>query len=173
MHVAALFSAWSEDEAKAFLNALKDSEVRIASSNGEVKRLVASGEVAFGLTDTDDANEALRDGAPVRVAIARALVTRPSAILLDEPLANLDVALKRELLELLRTVLSEADTAALYVTHDPREAVTLGAQLAVLDQGRIVQRGTLDELRATPATAFVRSVLEACGPAGLSNTTSS
>lgn len=67
MHVAALFSAWGEERAKAFLNELKENEVRIASSNGEVKRLVASGEIAFGLTDTDDANEALGDGAPVRV----------------------------------------------------------------------------------------------------------
>jgi iron(III) transport system substrate-binding protein len=67
MHVAALFSAWGDEEAKAFLGRLKDNGVRIASSNGEVKRLVASGEIAFGLTDTDDAHEALGDGAPVRV----------------------------------------------------------------------------------------------------------
>jgi iron(III) transport system substrate-binding protein len=67
MHVAALFSAWGDEEAKAFLGRLEDNGVRIASSNGEVKRLVASGEIAFGLTDTDDAHEALGDGAPVRV----------------------------------------------------------------------------------------------------------
>ena len=67
MHMAALFTAWGDDEAKAFLNRLKQNDVRIASSNGEVKRLVASGEIAFGLTDTDDAHEALRSGAPVRV----------------------------------------------------------------------------------------------------------
>jgi iron(III) transport system substrate-binding protein len=67
MHVAALFSAWGEEPAKAFLNALKANGTRIASSNGEVKRWVSSGEVAFGLTDTDDAHEAIRGGAPVRV----------------------------------------------------------------------------------------------------------
>ncbi|MEQ8564240.1 MAG: extracellular solute-binding protein [Deltaproteobacteria bacterium] len=67
MHVAALFSVWGDDEAKAFLGRLKKNDVRIASSNGEVKRLVASGEIAFGLTDTDDAHEAMGDGAPVRV----------------------------------------------------------------------------------------------------------
>ena len=53
--------------AKAFLEELKANEVRIASSNGEVKRLVVAGEVAFGLTDTDDANEALKAGAPLAV----------------------------------------------------------------------------------------------------------
>jgi iron(III) transport system substrate-binding protein len=67
MHVAALFSAWGEEPAKAFLDQLKANGVRLASSNGEVKRWVASGEVAFGLTDTDDAHEAIQAGAPVRV----------------------------------------------------------------------------------------------------------
>ncbi len=67
MHMAALFSAWGDDNAKAFLAALKANGVRVASSNGEVKRLVATGEIAFGLTDTDDAHEALGEGAPVEV----------------------------------------------------------------------------------------------------------
>ncbi|MBI4584349.1 MAG: extracellular solute-binding protein [Planctomycetes bacterium] len=67
MHVAALFSVWGEEKARAFLNDLKANQIRLAGSNGEVKRLVAAGEAAFGLTDTDDANEALREGAPVRV----------------------------------------------------------------------------------------------------------
>lgn len=67
MHVAAWFSAWGEKEAKAFLNELKNNQVRIASSNGEVKRLVANGEVTFGLTDTDDAFVAIQSGAPVDI----------------------------------------------------------------------------------------------------------
>lgn len=67
IHTAAWFSIWGEQKAKAFLNALKDNQVRIASSNGEVKRLVASGEITFGLTDTDDAFVALQSGAPVSV----------------------------------------------------------------------------------------------------------
>ncbi len=67
MHVAALADAWGDDALKAFLLQLKANGCRIASSNGEVKRLVASGEVAFGLADTDDAAEALHDGAPIEV----------------------------------------------------------------------------------------------------------
>jgi len=67
MHVAALFGAWGEDKGRAFLDDLKTNQVRIASSNGEVKRLITAGEVAFGLCDTDDAAEALHDGAPVEV----------------------------------------------------------------------------------------------------------
>ncbi|WP_242352324.1 MULTISPECIES: ABC transporter substrate-binding protein [unclassified Anaeromyxobacter] len=67
MHVAALADAWGDDALKAFLTRLKANGCRIASSNGEVKRLVASGEVAFGLADTDDAAEALHDGAPIEI----------------------------------------------------------------------------------------------------------
>jgi iron(III) transport system substrate-binding protein len=67
MHVAALFSLWGDDRTRAFLNDLKANDLRLASSNGEVKRLVVAGEVAFGLTDTDDANEALKDSADVEV----------------------------------------------------------------------------------------------------------
>lgn len=67
VHVAALADAWGDDALKAFLGQLKANGCRIASSNGEVKRLVAAGEVAFGLADTDDAAEALKDGAPIEV----------------------------------------------------------------------------------------------------------
>lgn len=68
-HVAALFAAWGEAEARAFLDALKANEVTIASSNGEVKRLVSTGAVTVGLTDVDDALDAVRSGAAVQVVI--------------------------------------------------------------------------------------------------------
>lgn len=67
MHVAALFSAWGDTEAKRFLESIKANGIRIAASNGEVKRLVTTGEVAWGVTDTDDANDAVASGAPVRI----------------------------------------------------------------------------------------------------------
>jgi len=67
MHVAALFAAWGDERANAFLAALKANDVRVASSNGEVKRLVSSGAIAFGLTDIDDADEAITSGAPVEI----------------------------------------------------------------------------------------------------------
>lgn len=105
----------------------------------------------------------LSGGEQQRVAIARALVIRPSAILLDEPLANLDVALKHELLDLLRSILGSGETAALYVTQDPREAVRLAGRLAVLEGGRIVQEGAPSVLRAAPASPFVRRMLDDLG----------
>jgi iron(III) transport system substrate-binding protein len=67
MHVAAIFVAWGDELGKKFMTDLKANKVRVASSNGEVKRLVVAGEVAFGLTDTDDAYEAIKDGAPVQM----------------------------------------------------------------------------------------------------------
>jgi iron(III) transport system substrate-binding protein len=67
MHVAALFSVWGADKTKAFLGDLKTNQAKIASSNGEVKRLVSQGEAAFGLADTDDAHEAIEEKAPVQV----------------------------------------------------------------------------------------------------------
>lgn len=67
MHVAALFAAWGEERARLFLESLKANNIRIASSNGEVKRLVVGGEVAFGIADTDDGQEAVQEGAPVEV----------------------------------------------------------------------------------------------------------
>jgi ABC-type Fe3+/spermidine/putrescine transport system ATPase subunit len=102
----------------------------------------------------------LSGGERQRVAIARALVLEPGAVLLDEPLSNLDVGLKRELLKVFRELLKERRTTALYVTHDLREAAALGDRIAVMEQGRVVQEGTLDSLRARPANSFVRGLLD-------------
>jgi len=102
----------------------------------------------------------LSGGERQRVAVARALVQDPGAILFDEPLGSLDVALKHELLGLLRALLRETHRTAVYVTHDPREAVALADRIAVLEQGTIVQVGTAEELRASPATAFARAFAE-------------
>jgi iron(III) transport system substrate-binding protein len=90
MHVAALFARWGDAEARTFLDALKRNRVRIAASNGEVKRLVVGGEVAFGLTDTDDANEAVKEGADVEIVYPDAdalgtLVMPTSVVLMKGP----------------------------------------------------------------------------------------
>jgi molybdate transport system ATP-binding protein len=97
----------------------------------------------------------LSGGERQRVALARALAARPRALLLDEPLAALDArsaaAAGRELAQLLR----ELRVPTILVTHDFAEAALLGDAVAVLDAGRIVQRGTAAELTAAPASAFV------------------
>lgn len=68
-HVAALATVWGEAELHSFFETLRRNEVRVASSNGEVRRLVAAGEVAFGVTDTDDAHQAVAEGSPVAVVV--------------------------------------------------------------------------------------------------------
>lgn len=98
----------------------------------------------------------LSGGEQQRVAIARALVLEPDAVLFDEPLSNLDVALKHDLLELLKSLLQARDISAIYVTHDPREARFLANRLAIMEQGRIVQVGTVEALSQSPATEFVQ-----------------
>jgi len=108
----------------------------------------------------------LSGGERQRVAIARALVLEPRAVLFDEPLSNLDVGLKRELLSVFRELLKERRTTAIYVTHDLREAAALGDRIAVMEQGHVIQEGTFDVLRARPASAFVRELLDDVAPAG-------
>lgn len=102
----------------------------------------------------------LSGGERQRVAITRALVLEPRAVLLDEPLANLDARIRRELLGSFRRLFEEQQVAALYVTHDLREAVALGDRIAVLEVARVVQEDTLAHLRERPATEFVRSLVE-------------
>jgi ABC-type Fe3+/spermidine/putrescine transport system ATPase subunit len=101
---------------------------------------------------------ALSGGERQRVAIARALVLRPLAVLLDEPLASLDLALRREMLETFRALFREQAVTALFVTHDLREAERLGARVIIVEDGRVVAAGMPTEILADPTTPFVRAL---------------
>lgn len=83
----------------------------------------------------------------------------PRANAVDEPLANLDAHRKRQLIELFRGIIKERKAAAVYVIHDLREAAALADRIAVLENGRVVQEGTLDDLRSRPATEFVDALI--------------
>jgi iron(III) transport system ATP-binding protein len=102
----------------------------------------------------------LSGGQRQRVALARALAVEPQALLFDEPLASVDVALRRELISLLREHVRDRRATVIHVTHDLREAAALADGFAVLEEGRLVQQGSLDELRHSPATAFVRALVD-------------
>jgi molybdate transport system ATP-binding protein len=102
----------------------------------------------------------LSGGERQRVALARALAREPRALLLDEPFASLDLLARREVRRALRGWLREWRLPALIVSHDPADAV-LGDRIAVLESGRIVQQGTVDELRQSPASEFVAGLLDA------------
>jgi len=97
----------------------------------------------------------LSGGQQQRVALARARGPRPRLMLLDEPFSNLDFTLRRQVRDIVLTILHATTAATLMVTHDSEEAMFMGDRIAVMDQGRIVQQGTPEELYTAPGSAFV------------------
>jgi molybdate transport system ATP-binding protein len=83
----------------------------------------------------------LSGGERQRVALARAIANRPRALLLDEPMASLDVGLRARVLPYLLRIREELDLPLVYITHDPDEAMLLGDEIAVLDRGRLIAQG--------------------------------
>jgi molybdate transport system ATP-binding protein len=110
----------------------------------------------FGMAPHADARpRTLSGGERQRVALARALAREPRVLLLDEPLSALDARTRAGAARELAAVLRDAEVPAILVTHDFAEAAALGDHVAVVDGGRVVQRGTPGELAAAPASAFV------------------
>jgi molybdate transport system ATP-binding protein len=98
---------------------------------------------------------AMSGGQQQRVAMARALVTDPKLLLLDEPLAALDISTKTDVRRLLRDVLRQSSAANVLVTHDLLDAVALGDRMVVIENGAIVQTGTPAEVTARPRSKYV------------------
>ena len=94
-----------------------------------------------------------------RVALARALAVDPKVLLLDEPFGALDANVRRDLRRWLREIHDELGITTLFVTHDQEEALDLADRVVILDQGRIVQEGTPEEVCRTPNSAFVMTFL--------------
>jgi len=97
----------------------------------------------------------LSGGERQRVALGRALVRRPRVYLFDEPLSSLDAQLRQELREELARLHALTRTTSIYVTHDQKEALSLGSRVAVFDRGRIRQVGTPDAIYRDPRDLFV------------------
>ena len=98
---------------------------------------------------------AISGGQQQRVALARALAPNPRVLLLDEPLSNLDPTLRERTRRELKRAIRKVGITTLFVTHEQEEAFELGDRVAVLNQGRLEQLGTPEELFERPATRFV------------------
>ncbi len=107
----------------------------------------------------DKKPDQLSGGQRQRVAVARALVNKPDVLLLDEPLAALDLKLRQKMLIELDLIHDEVGITFLYVTHDQAEAMSLSDRIAVMDGGRIEQVGTPAEIYEAPRTSFVAAFI--------------
>jgi len=103
----------------------------------------------------------LSGGQRQRVALGRALAVDPDVLLLDEPLSNLDARIRVELRGELKAVQSRLGITAIHVTHDREEAMVLADRIAVLNEGRIEQQGTPEEIYHRPTSPFVASFMGA------------
>jgi sulfate transport system ATP-binding protein len=102
----------------------------------------------------------LSGGQRQRVALARALAREPRILLLDEPFGALDAKVRRELRGALRQIHDELGLTSIFVTHDQEEAFALADRVALLNQGRVEQFATPEEIQRRPASDFVRAFLE-------------
>jgi sulfate transport system ATP-binding protein len=101
----------------------------------------------------------LSGGQRQRMALARALAIEPSVLLLDEPFGALDAKVRKELRDWLRRLHDEVHVTTVFVTHDQEEALEVADQIVVINDGRIEQIGTPDDLYDRPASEFVLSFL--------------
>ena len=109
-----------------------------------------------GLEGKEDAYpENLSGGQQQRVALARSLVTEPKALFLDEPLSALDAKIRVELRELIKELQEELKITVILVTHDQEEAMIMSDKIFVMEDGKIVQKGSPVDIYESPATNFV------------------
>jgi iron(III) transport system ATP-binding protein len=122
----------------------------------ELRQRVERAVESVGLLDLAERYPAqMSGGQRQRVALARALVIRPRVLLMDEPLSNLDAKMRTQMRDVILDLVQEARITTVFVTHDQEEALAMSDKIAIMDQGRIAQIGTPEELYGMPANAYV------------------
>ncbi|RZA13358.1 MAG: ABC transporter ATP-binding protein, partial [Proteobacteria bacterium] len=106
----------------------------------------------------------LSGGQQQRVALARALAIRPNVLLLDEPLSNLDAKLRMEMRDNILRIHKQTGITTLYVTHDQREALSMGTSVSVMHAGHLIQTDNPRMLYTTPKTAFIAGFIGETNP---------
>ncbi len=130
----------------------------------EIGPRVAEAAAALGISELLDRRPGeLSYGQQQRVALGRAIVRRPKLFLLDEPLASLDTALRRQLRHEIRGLHQRLGVPMIYVTHDAGEAMALGQRIAVMREGRLQQAADPQTLYDRPGNQFVASLLGSPG----------
>jgi iron(III) transport system ATP-binding protein len=125
-------------------------------AGAEVKKLVGEALDRVALTGFENRSPTqLSGGQQQRVALARAIVRHPKLLLLDEPLSNLDAKLRDEMRHELKSLQKRIGVTAVYVTHDQSEALEMSDVIAVVNQGRLAQIGSPQEIFFEPSDAFV------------------
>ena len=128
----------------------------LSLKNGEKKERVAELLELVGLQDKGDRHpHDLSGGEQQRVALARTLAPDPKLILLDEPFSNLDADLRRQMRSEVKEILKRLGRTVILVTHDQDEAFELGDRVVILNNGKLEQIGTPEEIYYHPATKFV------------------
>jgi molybdate transport system ATP-binding protein len=129
-------------------------------ATGEARRTAVDLLAAFEISGVAAQKPAtLSGGQAQRVALARALAIKPDVILLDEPLAALDVAARGAVRRDLVARLDQTDAARIVVTHDPVDAYALADRVIVLEHGGVTQSGTMSDLASAPRTSYVAELL--------------
>lgn len=122
----------------------------------ERERRVAAALERFGIPDVAGVKpDKLSGGQRQRVALARALVLEPRALLLDEPLAALDVQTRSSVRRELHSIVTNVPIPTLLVTHDPDDARSFPERVIAIENGKITQAGSFAQLAKAPATAFI------------------
>ncbi len=121
-----------------------------------IEKKVKSALKMVGMTDYEDRDvDSLSGGQQQRVAIARAIVNEPEVLLLDEPLAALDLKMRKDMQMELKEMHQKLGITFVYVTHDQEEALTLSDTIVVMSEGKIQQIGTPMDIYNEPTNAFV------------------
>ena len=138
---------------KSLIEKLKLNKKEI---NKEVQKFLK----LVGLTGFEKRNILkLSGGQQQRVAIARALINKPKVLLLDEPLAALDLKLRQEMQYELKNIQRSSGVTFIYVTHDQEEALTMSDKVVVMNNGKILQQGSPEDIYNEPKNKFVASFI--------------
>jgi molybdate transport system ATP-binding protein len=130
------------------------------SSKAEAAQRASDWLGRVGLADKADAKpRQLSGGEAQRVALARALAPNPRLLLLDEPMAALDAGIRGSVRHQLRHDLRAFQGSCVMVTHDPLDAAAIADRLVIIEAGRLVQEGTLEEVTTRPRTAYVAQLM--------------